>query len=304
MSNYTEEELNQLSEAEREALLGDEDMQDADFDEEDETGHDDKTDDTRNDGDDESVSDEGDNDEADSESEDGEKAEGDKSPDDEQPSEPGQDEQGEQAEQLLVDAPPEYDYTEQLKAISDSREELYKNFDEGEIDAIELNQQLEELNEERRKIDREITRAEVQKDIHAKQARNVWEATVNNFLNQNPDYTKFKGRYELLDMHVRRIATENPSLSGKEVLELADKHIYESVLGIPKEQPQQAKGKPLKKPVDVPPTLNNAPASDMQETSGGKWESLDRLLDKNPDKYEEMIAKLSDSELNEYLARS
>lgn len=304
MSNYTEEELNQLSEEEREALLSDEDMQDAGFDEDDEAGDDNEVDDTGDDSDDdEPESDEGDNEESDSDSEDGEKTEGDKSPDDEQPNEQELDEQGEQLEPVL-DAPPEYDYTEQLKAISDNRETLYKQFDEGEIDAIELNQQLEELNEERLKIDREITRAEVQKDILAKQARDVWEATVNNFLKQNPDYTKYQGRYELLDMHVRRIAKENPSLSGKEVLEQADKHIYESVLGIPKEQPQPAKGKPIKKPVEVPPTLNNAPASDMQETSGGKWESLDRLIDNNPDKYEEMLSKLSDSELNEYLARS
>lgn len=279
----------------------------------------------------------GDADEADEESEADDGAEGDGDADDvtsedadkdEKPSAAADDDSGEpEADEDKEDAPepvrPAFvadpDIKDKIADIDKQLDDLAAKFDEGDLTAKELRAQSRALEDQRQELREQIIRADVARDA----AIQNWRSHVGQFIADNPAYKQGTDAFAMLDDEVKRlqVRTENPfdpALLKKAHLSLVAK--ARALLGqsgnddpAPKADQQQKKtATEPKKPGsrqpksaigEIPQTLATVPASDtVSVDDGGKFGYLDRLSDRDPVKYEQALAKLSQAERDAYLA--
>lgn len=303
---YTDEDLAGLTEAEREALLEDEDTQDdpevdQDTDQEDVDVDVDQDDDTQ----DESDADTEDTGDDDGDTDD----EGEQDDDDQAGGDETQEEETQRTAPHvpILDATEPEDADERLEQITTQKEQLVQQFDDGELTAKEYQQQLDTLSRQEREIEQERFKAKLAAEMQEQQAKQKWLDTVSTFLDENPTYRQSELMYRTLDMVVVDLAKkeENAGLTGREILERAHQQITEQ-FGLQQEQDSKPATKVAKKAsrktIQAPPTLAKVPAADTTEVENTKWSKLDRLAQKDPLAYEKQMAKMSDAERDEYLA--
>ncbi|QMV33246.1 hypothetical protein KMC51_gp08 [Ralstonia phage Gervaise] len=205
----------------------------------------------------------------------------------------------------VAEAPEDADT--KLKGLADKRAELRKQYDDGDITFDELESARDEITKEEKAIERAQLKAEMAAEMQQQQTVNDWNRDVNSFLDANPEYRASDVRYQALDMMVRKIggAPEAAKMTGPQVLAKAHEELQKAFGVAAPAKKDEGNGKGEKKPppkVDVPPSLGKLPAAENNDTNGGKYAALDRLLETDPLAHEEAIAKLSASERDAYLA--
>lgn len=295
---YTDDELKDLTEEERLALEEGEETEDEELDE----GEDGPTDEG-----DEGVDNEG-ADEGDASDDSGDDApdEQEAAADDEEVEQPKARRDDEPPPILNVQAPDDAD--DRMAEITSQKDKLAEKFEDGDLTAKEYQQELDKLNKAEREIEQATFKAQLAEDMRQQQQRNAWLSTVNQFLDEHPDYREKKLLYKNLDMVVREIAADeaNSSLSGREILERAHAQIQDE-LGIKRvvQEKPDAQEKPSRKSAprpDLPPNLAKIPAADMSEVEDSRWAHLDKLMDRDPERYERELSKLSDVDREAYLS--
>lgn len=204
---------------------------------------------------------------------------------------------------LIAQAPADADA--KLTEIATKKEELLTKFDDGDITAKEFQKELDALAKQEREIERAQDKAQIAADMEAQRQANDWKTTVDAFIRDNARYNpeKNESMYKLLDLEVRRVATtdefkgRSDSAAGREILQRAHELLAKE-LGF-EAKPQ---AKPQAKKPDLPPNLAKVPASEQNDTNGGKYAVLDRLAQNDPIAYEEALMKLPEGERNAYLA--
>lgn len=318
---YTEEELAELTEEEREAILAEDDGDDddagadtTDADEAAAAAADDPAADKGGEDDDPDADPDADPDddkkkgakEDDPAGDDDPNAGGDDDPDADQAA---AQQRPDSAPPLVADIPEDYD--DQVKAVTDAKQKLIDDFDEGEITAREYHQQLEEQNRKERELERIKDRAEMASQMAEQQQVNDWKRTVSSFLNDHPQYkppadeNDSNPLYYALDAEVRRIGGADPDMPPEDVLAEAHKRILKATgqqEADPAADKDPAPRKPApRKPVDAPPNLGKVPAADVDDIQGGKYAKLDRLAETDPLAYEDALAQLPEAEQEHYL---
>lgn len=205
----------------------------------------------------------------------------------------------------VAEAPEDADT--KLKGLADKRAELRKQYDDGDITFDELESARDEITKEEKAIERAQLKAEMAAEMQQQQTVNDWNRDVNSFLDANPEYRASDVRYQALDMMVRKIggAPEAAKMTGPQVLAKAHEELQKAFGVTAPAKKDEGNGKGEKKPppkVDVPPTLGKLPAAESNDTQGGKYAALDRLLETDPLAHEDALMKLSASERESYLA--
>ena len=160
------------------------------------------------------------------------------------------------------------DYDEQVKAIADKKTEVFDKFENGDLSAAEYHKQLDALSKDERKLERIKERAEYDEQ----QAAHNWvNVTVTGFLNQHPQYQN-QGLLNALDAEVRKLQGETGQMFDPSHLVNAHERVKEqfapmfvSATKAPAKEPRTA------------PSLANTPASDIDEPSAGEFDYLDML---------------------------
>jgi len=307
MSKITDEDRENLTDEELEALESDDDIIETDDDEgtddEDESGEDTNVD--ADDDDDDGDDDEGaDGDEGD---EDAGEDKGEEQPgrDDGADDEPEKAKSKDYTPELRATLPDDFD--DQLKAIGDKKADLRSKYNEGEIDFDQYEQERDKLDEQRRQLEQAQFKAQISQDMRMDRWVN---RDVANFLAQHDEYQPETPLFAMLDTEVRRLQAEADK-EGKDqldpaILDKAHENIRKSLakaLGgeLPEKKQTGNKQKiPAKR--DVPPTLQGLPAAETEDMDGGRWAHLDGLLERNPAKFEEALGKMSEEDRNAYLA--
>lgn len=194
-----------------------------------------------------------------------------------------------------------------LKELGDKRADLRKQYDDGDITFDELESARDEITKEEKAIERAQLKAEMAAEMQQQQTVNDWNRDVNSFLDANPEYRASDVRYQALDMMVRKIggAPEAAKMTGPQVLAKAHEELQKAFGVAAPAKKDEGNGKGEKKPppkVDVPPSLGKLPAAESNDTQGGKYAALDRLLETDPLAHEDALMKLSASERESYLA--
>lgn len=207
------------------------------------------------------------------------------------------------------------DITEKYTAIDTKEEELIAKFDEGDMTTREYNAELRKLNEERNDLKWLERKAELSKETLQQQQESLkqeqdqaWYATARAFADENPVLEQSEENWNSFDQVVRtvtavRIAAGQPF--GRAELERAYK-IWADERGIEAKAPA-AKEPAAKAPAakneqkkELPPTLAKVPAASNEDTDDGKFAALERLMETDPQKYQDAIAKMSSTEYDAY----
>ncbi|NKB96859.1 hypothetical protein HED48_23655 [Ochrobactrum intermedium] len=325
MDRLTEEQLAQLTDAEREGyeLMLAEDEDEGTTDEEAEDNHDDDAGgDDDGDGDEEQDDDGGADDEADSGEED----------DDADASEDGtetaaedqsEDAQADEAQpapaakQVDFDAPRRIQ--SEIEAIEQKQAQLLEQFDDGEITREEF---LEKDKEFRTELDPQL-KAQGKAEAAIEDASAAYLGQVDQFLAENQQYKPGGLLFNLLNDKVKSAQAEARKNGASPLsIDLVRKAHAEiqAELGLPaksakpsandKKDPKAAKGdksekKPAKQPAkrDMPPNLNGLPSDDINDASddNGHFAYLSRLAVSEPLEYEKRFKAMSPEQQDEFL---
>jgi hypothetical protein len=215
----------------------------------------------------------------------------------EQPKEPAP-----SAPLLVIEAPA--DAAERLAAIAALKEEIAQKFDDGEITAKEFQKQLDAQNKAERDIEMKLHAVEMAQTMESQRQQREWAMDCDRFVAAHAEYADPKSReYALLNEAVMTIARMpvNQGLSNTAALEKAHR-IVQAELGVATPAaPAAGKQAPAKIPRQpAPPNIGNLPQAAIPDASAGEFAHLDRLM-KNPDAYEDALAKLSAAQRDRYL---
>ena len=206
-------------------------------------------------------------------------------------------------------AVPRYDVPadagDKLKAFDQQLDDIAAKFDDGEMTMSEARQQQREIERQRDELKELMLRQKVATDFSVS---NWTDKEVPAFLADHPEYAPGTLRYKLLDAAVREEQNANPDNPfDPDHLTRAHARIAAELAGTApaKQEPQPAAaGLAAQKPAPrtIPPTLKDIPQADISAAGdGGKYAVLDRLLQSDPEAYEEAVAKMSDEEREAYL---
>jgi hypothetical protein len=214
---------------------------------------------------------------------------------------------------LVAQVPADLDA--KLAEIATKKDALITAFDDGDITAKEYQVQLDAIGKEERKIERDVDKAQLAAEMDQQRQQNDWVATVNNFI-ANTDYSTNQRLHRALDMEVRDVAVseEGKTMNGLQILQRAHANLVDANLvdaGLVKAAsgaapaaaviPAKAVAPKVAK-ANLPPNLAHVPAAAVEDTSDGRYATLDRLANSDPLAYEAQLAKLPESERAAYLA--
>lgn len=206
---------------------------------------------------------------------------------------------------FLVIAPPA-DAKEKLEKIAADKTALAEQFDAGEVTAAQYQAKLDELNDAKLDITQAVNNAKLTAQLEENRAKQVWGAQCDAFMatDAGKEYAADKALLDQFDEAVIALAKmpSNRNLSGDALLVKAHKFV-QMERGIVTPPAAAAPGaKQLPKPRDpLPPTLQNVPSADVTDTSGGQYAHLDRLASSDPIAYERELAKMSDTARDAYM---
>lgn len=208
-----------------------------------------------------------------------------------------------QAPILIAQAPA--DAEAKLADLKSKKDEVITQFDDGDITAKEMQQQLDGLAKEEREIERALDKAQIATDMEQQRQKNQWDADCNSFLDKNKsayDVDTNKDAFDHLNETVIAFAKmpRNVGLSGPELLERAHRAVM-AERGTPVAEAKPGAKARAAKP-ELPPDLGRMPSASSNDPGEGKWASLDRLQGENPAAYEAALAKMPETERDAYLA--
>lgn len=207
---------------------------------------------------------------------------------------------------LIVQAPADADA--KLAEIAGRKEDLAQKFDDGDITAKEFQKQLDAANKEELNITLQVREANLTQQMEDQRVQNQWVADCNAFVAAHPEYADKEGRaFQVLNETIMAIARmpSNASLSNEKALakahrmvlvELGEDAPAAAAAPAAKPAPQQKIPRPA-----APPNIANLPAAAIPDTSGGEFKHLERLQSTNPDGYEEALLKLSPAQRDRWL---
>ena len=205
----------------------------------------------------------------------------------------------------------DYGYPENYEAriadIDAKRDSLAQRLDDGEITGREFNAQARELDRQAQDLRDQKLRAEVSYDRDFE----AWQGNVGKFLAAHPEYRPGTPLYVALDGEVRRLQEESGGSLDPVILGQAHANLVaqrRKSLGLPDEAakappaaPAQKKPDPARPKPAIPPTLAHVPAAATEDTGDtSAFAYLDRLAETNFEKYEAELLKLTPDQLDRY----
>lgn len=205
---------------------------------------------------------------------------------------------------LVAEAPA--DVEAKLAELSAKKDKLEEEFDEGNITRAEYRKQMDAINKDERGIERAQHEAELAAKMNEQAMQSAWIATAQSFAKAN-GYSGNPRLYRAFDLEVQDVANSGKHADWASILETAHANMVEAGLAPNKTAaPAKAEAKPVQQKIEhkpQPPNLAIVPAAAISDTSGNKYAALDRLASAGDiDAYEEALAKLPEAERDRYLA--
>jgi len=192
------------------------------------------------------------------------------------------------------------DAQDRLSKIDEELGGLGEKFDTGDMPVAEYHRRMMALMDEKQELREQVFKSSLSQEI----AQKTWfDVTVPAFLAAHPEYSENQVLYDSLNVQVQKLQSENPD-KAMDASILAQAHERLAAvfnLGAAKPRVQNAE----KTEREMPPNLGRVPASDMTEAAdGGLFKQLDELAASNVEKYEEALSQLPEAQLEAYLKYS
>lgn len=202
----------------------------------------------------------------------------------------------------VIDATLPEDYDQRVSANEKALADLDKAYDEGDISHSEWREQLRKLDRESRELERMKDRAELAQESSQQALMAHWQGLIQPFLAKHPELGEDEVSMSGFDSYLKQVTgpvMQAGGAPGQAEIDKAYGLWCKRFNFTPAGERQAAPAG--KKPITAPPTLGGLPVSNGNSVEDGRWAALDRL---EGVAFEEALAKLSPSELDEYSKRA
>lgn len=202
----------------------------------------------------------------------------------------------------VIDATLPEDYDQRIAANEKALADLDKAYDDGDISHSEWREQLRKLDRESRELERMKDRAELARESSQQALMNHWQGLIQPFLAKHPELGEDEVSMSGFDSYLKQVTGPVMQAGGAPGQAEIDKAygLWCKRFNFTPAGEQQA-APAGRKPITAPPTLGGLPVSNGNSVEDGRWAALDRL---EGVAFEEALAKLSPSELDEYCKRA
>ena len=202
----------------------------------------------------------------------------------------------------VIDATLPDDYDQRIATNEKALADLDKAYDDGDISHSEWREQLRKLDRESRELERMKDRAELARESSQQALMNHWQGLIQPFLARHPELGEDDVSMSGFDSYLKQVTGPVMQAGGAPGQAEIDKAygLWCKRFNFTPAGEQQA-APADKKPITAPPTLGGLPVSNGNSVEDGRWAALDRL---EGVAFEEALAKLSPSELEEYSKRA
>ena len=203
----------------------------------------------------------------------------------------------------VIDATLPEDYDQRVSANEKALADLDKAYDEGDISHSEWREQLRKLDRESRELERMKDRAELAQESSQQALMAHWQGLIQPFLAKHPELGEDDVSMTGFDSYLKQTTAPVMQAGGTPGQAEIDKAygLWCKRFNFTPAGEQQQQAPAGKKPITAPPTLGGLPVSNGNSVEDGRWAALDRL---EGVAFEEALAKLSPSELDEYSKRA
>jgi hypothetical protein len=208
------------------------------------------------------------------------------------------------------------DVNAKLKEIQQARRQARKDYEEGALDEDQYDAKLDDLDQQRDKINRDITRAEVSAEMTSQQLAKSYSDTVGTFMadmkRAGIDYRDAKNAKAAKYLNARVIALaqtehEQSPQAWRELLDEAHA-LTARKFGIQTKAEPKGEGKPAGKQAPpnrkpdlsgIPPTVGRGPGAANAAVTGDEFAHLESL---SGIALEREVSKMTPEQLDRYLA--
>lgn len=202
----------------------------------------------------------------------------------------------------VIDATLPEDYDQRVAANEKTLADLDKAYDDGDISHSEWRQQMRKLDRESLDLMMLKERAQLAHESSQQALMNHWQGLIQPFLAKHPELGEDEVSMSGFDSYLKQVTGPVMQAGGAPGQAEIDKAygLWCKRFNFTPAGEQQA-APAGKKPITAPPTLGGLPVSNGNSVEDGRWAALDRL---EGVAFEEALAKLSPSELDEYSKRA
>lgn len=202
----------------------------------------------------------------------------------------------------VIDATLPEDYDQRVAANEKALSDLDKAYDDGDISHSEWRQQMRKLDRESLDLMMLKERAQLAHESSQQALMNHWQGLIQPFLAKHPELGEDEVSMSGFDSYLKQVTGPVMQAGGAPGQAEIDKAygLWCKRFNFTPAGEQQA-APAGKKPITAPPTLGGLPVSNGNSVEDGRWAALDRL---EGVAFEEALAKLSPSELDEYSKRA
>lgn len=202
----------------------------------------------------------------------------------------------------VIDATLPEDYDQRVAANEKALADLDKAYDDGDISHSEWRQQMRKLDRESLDLMMLKERAQLAHESSQQALMNHWQGLIQPFLAKHPELGEDEVSMSGFDSYLKQVTAPVMQAGGAPGQAEIDKayDLWCKRFNFTPAGEQQA-APAGKKPITAPPTLGGLPVSNGNSVEDGRWAALDRL---EGVAFEEALAKLSPSELDEYSKRA
>jgi len=177
-------------------------------------------------------------------------------------------------------ADPVEDYDERMSDITERKEKLVQDFNDGELDLAEYNAQRDAIEAEAADLRDAKLKADIAAEAKEQRGEQRWQWEQENFLRQkaNKIYSDNTILMTALDTAVKELAADDANANREMAwfLEEADRRVR-SLFGQPQDKKPQKKPRSKPGSDEIPPNLGDVPAADVPEVSGDEFAHLNAL---------------------------
>lgn len=189
------------------------------------------------------------------------------------------------------------DYDAQVKANAAARKELRTKYNDGDLSFEEYEDQSEKLNDQRQDLRDLKFKADLAQESSEQALKSHWESVINPFVAAHPELAEDDVTKAAIDTYLKQTTAPVIAAGGMpgqaeidKAYELWCKRFNFTPAG------GQRQTTTTTKDIKVPPTLGGLPASTGTDVQDGKLAAISRLTGVE---YEEALAKLSPAELEQ-----
>lgn len=203
----------------------------------------------------------------------------------------------------VIDATLPEDYDQRVSANEKAMADLDKAYDDGDISHSEWREQLRKLDRESRELERMKDRAELAQESSQQALMAHWQGLIQPFLAKHPELGEDDVSMTGFDSYLKQTTAPVMQAGGTPGQAEIDKAygLWCKRFNFTPAGEQQQQAPAGKKPITAPPTLGGLPVSNGNSVEDGRWAALDRL---EGVAFEEALAKLSQAEVDEYSKRA